>query len=168
MRTPNITASLLLASLCACGGDSAPTFSDPVNALDAASRAVSAKDMTTARAGFTFASENAAGNPKLLYQALMGLGEVQTKEGNLEEAYGTFSRVESECATLCDLHGHQRIIDAWLSAGPGALSQAKKALAAAEKKYPNELDALERQRQGIHAVESGDTEALSGLGYVGD
>ncbi len=168
MRISTIAVSLLLTSLYACGEASSPTFSDPVNALDAASKAVSAKDMTTARAGFTYAAEQSGGNTKLLYQALMGLGELQTQEGDLEEAYGTFIRVETECADLLDIHGHQRVIDAWLSAGPGALSEAKKALAAAEKKFPNQVEALERQKQGIHAVESGDTEVLSSLGYVGD
>jgi len=165
MTLKNLLASLFLASLYACGGDSS-SYADPVAALEAGSLAQASGDSESALAAFEFAVAHAGDQDAVLYEALLGLGETQAAAGDLPQAMVSFGRAQEECAAF-DVRGAQRIIDAWISKA-GDVDQAKAALAFADKRFPEASEQLAKQREGIEALASGDSEALSALGYVGD
>ncbi len=154
----------LLPALASCGGgDETPTFTDPITALEAAESAQSTGETATAQAGYEYAAEN--GDPKTKFKALMGLGEVLAST-DAAGASAAFERARTECADLYDIQGAQAMIDTWIKVGD--LEQGKALLASAAAQFPDQKDALATQEAGLAAVESGDMESLSDLGYVGD
>jgi hypothetical protein len=165
MRIQATFLSLLVASaLTACGGSGeAPSFDDPVTALEAAESARSTGETATAEAGYGYAAEH--GDAKTKYRALLGLGKLLAGTDPAGAA-AAFEKARTECADQYDIAGAQAMIDTWIKAGN--LDEGKALLAAAAAQFPDQKDALATQEAGLAAVESGDADSLAELGYVGD
>jgi len=165
MKITTVLASTLIAIICACGGDSGQSWPDAASAIDAAGQAKASGDNATAVSAYRFAAENAAGNQQILCSALLGLGEAQCKD-DPESAISAFNRAAADGGSAYNFAASQRVIDAWLNAGVVELAEA--AIEDAATRFATDADKLEVQRKALAAVKSGDTEALSALGYVGD
>ena len=165
MKITTALASTLLASICACGGDSGQSWPDAFSAIYAGGQAKAAGDNSTAVIAYRFAAENAAGNQRALCSALLGLGEAQCKD-DPEAAISAFNRAATDGGSAYNFAASQRVIDAWLNAGVVELAEA--AIEDAATRFSADADKLEVQRKALAAIKSGDTEALSALGYVGD
>ncbi len=165
MKITTTVASLLLASLCACGGESSQSWSDAFSAIEAGDQAKAASDSDAAITAYTWASENSGGDQKVLCAALLGLGEAQSKN-DPEAAIAAFARAAQEGGNAYNFAASQRVIDAWLNAGVVELCESSLSESAA--KFASDVDKLNPQRKALEALKSGDTDALSALGYVGD
>ncbi len=153
----------LLAMATACLAKK-PDYDDPASALDAAAKARSEKNYETAITAYQYVIEKGTG--KATCEGLLGLGETLAAKRDVEEARTAFLRAEKECQDF-DSHAAMREIDAWIQ-GPESVELAKKSLDRAQARFPGEKEKFEKQRQAIDALESGDTQKLKSLGYVGD
>jgi len=154
---------LCLSPLVACSGESTPTFSDPIAALDKGDAALAAKDIPTAIAAYEYASQN--GDEGQRKEALSGLLSVQLDIGESDAAVQAFQNltkggsltteelldIANECVKARLVDPANAVIDYATSNNEGVADAFSRPIAAAEL--------LEKEGPGAD---------LSSLGYTGD
>lgn len=154
---------LCLSPLVACSGESTPTFSDPIAALDKGDAALAAKDVPTAIAAYEYASQN--GDEGQRKEALSGLLSVQLEIGEADAAIQAFENlaksasltteelldIANECVKARLVGPANAVIDHAVANNEGVESAFARPLAAVDK--------LEKEGPGAD---------LSSLGYTGD
>lgn len=154
---------LCLSPLAACSGESTPTFSDPIAALDKGDAALAAKDVPTAIAAYEYASQN--GDEGQRTEALTGLMTVYVENGDAAAATQAFENLSkhaslsaealNDLATLC-------IENSLVEPGNAVVNYAVANNEGGAMAFKTPIAALERlEKEGPDAD-------LSDLGYAGD
>jgi hypothetical protein len=165
MRTSILLPFALATLLCACSGDSAATFSDPLAAMDAADASKAAGDTDAALAGYDYALQN--GDAALQADALTGLFEVHVGAGDEAAATEAFTRLSSEFADSLTIAELERLIDKAVLAKMAGLGDTM--LGYAVSAHPEMKDSLAKAMDAIELIKTqGPSADLSGLGYAGD
>lgn len=151
----------LVAALGACSGESAPTFSDPIAALDAAESAQAAGDTTVAEAGFNYALAN--GDDAQKSDAQMGLFKLELEKGDEAAARSVFEKMRDgldadKLVSLTDMVVEKRMVDL-----------AEEIMLFSVERYPDTQVSLTKASEAIELLRTQGPDAdLSGLGYAGD
>ncbi len=154
---------LCLSPLAACSGESTPTFSDPIAALDKGDAALAAKDVPTAIAAYEYASQN--GDESQRTEALTGLLLVQLDIGESDAAKQAFDNLSKNssltteqlldlanaCVTARLVEPAIAVVDYAVASNEGVKETFARPAAA--------IDLLQSEGPGAD---------LSALGYTGD
>jgi len=154
---------LALSPIVACSGETAPTFTDPVAALDQGDEARSAGDPDLAAAAYEYAATNGSAEQKT--DALVGLFELEVEGGQAEAAVAAFGRLctnatpsEEDLVHYANLCVTERLVEAGNAVVNYAVAN-NEGIAATLARPLAALDRLEKEGPGAD---------LSDLGYVGN
>ena len=162
---PVLTALSALL-LVACGGSSAPTFTDVADAMAQAERARVSKDVETAAAAYEFVLANSdAGEEQLT--ALTGIYMVQVGGGMTQEAQAAYARLKREQPDALDFALCKRLLDAAIAARD--VDTADMVLVDVLAAFPDDQTQLSNQVTAVDRMKKeGPGADLSDLGYAGD